>query len=104
MGQPPTFMMKLAAASLGASWLLMTGAASAQSGELGAQSRASVRISVSVAPAFRMNRQVDEDPASAGAMLRPIDPSLRYALVTVPPAVKPGYAREGRTLLLIVPD
>lgn len=92
--------------------LPVAGAASAQSisGQLGEQSRASIRISVSVAPAFRG----DAKPSLSGSLdptnLRPIDPSFRYSLIRQPLAiepantVQPGAPGEEGYLILIAPD
>lgn len=78
-------------------------------GELGEQSRASIRISVSVAPAFNKTVQPGAPATSEGISLRAVDPSLRYALVTEP--LRPvsaddrnrGHPKDGR-LILVVPD
>ena len=72
----------------------------------GERSRSVIRISVSVAPAFK---RVAPSEATDGPSLTAIDQSLRYALVTQPMIDKPSFdANGGRsragTLVLVVPD
>jgi hypothetical protein len=75
----------------------------------GERSRAVIRISVSVAPAFKRETVSARSGAAGGPAITAIDPSLRYALVTLPmvggPSLGPdkGSLRSG-TLVLIIPD
>ena len=78
-------------------------------GEPGERSRSVIRISVSVAPAFKMEAQSARSSAAGRPAIRAIDQSLRYAVVTRPtgggPSFDPNGGRSGAgTLVLIVPD
>lgn len=79
------------------------GEASAQpaQGTIGERSRASIQISVSVAPAFR--KQVRErDPDAPSLSLKSVDPAFRYSVLSQP--LQDGTDESPGTLLLIVPD
>ena len=72
----------------------------------GERSRSVIRISVSVAPAFK---RVAPSEAMDGPSLTAVDQSLRYALVTQPMIDRPVFDANGRqsragTLILVVPD
>lgn len=78
-------------------------------GAPGERSRSVIRISVSVAPAFKREAVSPRPGAAGGPAITAVDPSLRYALVTLPiddgPSSGPGErsVRSG-TLVLVVPD
>jgi hypothetical protein len=92
--------------------LFSSGTAYAQNGtgHLGEQSRASIRISVSVAPTFRRDLGPPMRRSPGSLRLSAIDPSFRYSLVTQPLAATPGErtlqggSSESPSLILIVPD
>ena len=78
-------------------------------GEPGERSRSVIRISVSVAPAFKMETPSARSGAAGRPAIRAIDQSLRYAVVTRPmgggPSFDPNGGSSGAgTLFLIVPD
>ena len=78
-------------------------------GEPGERSRSVIRISVSVAPAFKMEAQSARSSAAGRPAIRAIDQNLRYAVMTRPmgggPSSDPNGAPSGAgTLVLIVPD
>jgi hypothetical protein len=67
----------------------------------GAQSRASVRITVSVAPVFTKELAPERTGATGTTTLRATDKSLRYTLVRVAPM---QGTPSNRPLVLVVPD
>lgn len=78
-------------------------------GEPGERSRSVIRISVSVAPAFKVETPSARSGAAGRPAIRAIDQSLRYAVVTRPmnsgPSFDPNGGPYGADLLvLIVPD
>ncbi len=78
-------------------------------GATGERSRSVIRISVSVAPAFKVERPSAPSGAAGRPAIRAIDQSLRYAVVTQPMGgdsfFEPNGGPSGAgTLVLIVPD
>jgi hypothetical protein len=77
-------------------------------GAPGERSRSVIRISVSVAPAFKRETQSRPPGAAALQAITSVDPSLRYALVTRPmdgPSFDPARkSSPAGTLVLVVPD
>jgi len=78
-------------------------------GEPGERSRSVIRISVSVAPAFKTEAPLAQSGAAGRPALKAIDRSLRYAVVSHPmddgPSFDPNGGPSGAgTLVLIVPD
>lgn len=90
---------------------LATDAAYAQAANrgLGERSRASIRISVSVAPVLRKETGPAQPHAAGPPALGAFDPGFRYTLVNQP--IRRASSREaqqgesdGRMLVLVVPD
>jgi hypothetical protein len=78
-------------------------------GEPGERSRSVIRISVSVAPAFKRETPSAQLETAGPPAIRAVDRSLRYAVVTRPVDGGPSSGLNGKpsgagTLVLIVPD
>ena len=105
MMRPPYSRLALALLTMAATPAL----AQPGQGEPGERSRAVIRISVSVAPAFKVKTPSARSGAAGRPAIRAIDQSLRYAVVTRPMGGGPSFDPNGGpsgagTLVLIVPD